>query len=161
MRAVARVALAGLAAAAAFLLFSMLCYVGTGKGFWTPVNLIAHILDRSAPLDGRFSFIALVIGVAAIAVVATLALVPIVVAAAGEGMHPALFIAGAAVYANVLWIFGHYLFWANIDPDGAQLFNAGVSWIGHILAGAIAGVVLYPVMKRAYEPVGRKQAENA
>jgi hypothetical protein len=155
------VAQAGLAGALVFLLFSMIYFVATGKGFWTPVNLIAHTIDRGAPLDGRFSLSALVIGFVSTAVVATLALVPIVVAAYGEGMHPLLFIAGAAVYANVLWIFGHYLFWANIDPAGAKLYNPGVSWIGHILAGAAAGAVMYPVMKRGYEPVERKQPDNA
>jgi hypothetical protein len=36
----------------------------TGGGFWTPVNLIAHTFWRHAPLDGRFSAPALIIGLA-------------------------------------------------------------------------------------------------
>lgn len=161
MRTAARVAVAGFAAAVTFLLFSMVWYFGGGNGFFKPVNLIAHTFDRGAPLDARFSIAALLIGIASVTVAALIALVPFVVVAAGEGMHPLLFIGAAAIYANVIWIFGHYLLWAGIDPASAKLFSSGVSWVGHMLAGAVAGVVVYPVMKRAYEPVERKQAENA
>lgn len=161
MRTAARVAVAGVAAAVTFLLFSMLWYFVKGEGFFKPLNLVAHVFDRGAPLNGRFSITALVVGIASVTVAAWIALVPFTVVAAGEGMHPLVFIGAAAIYANVIWIFGHYLFWAGIDPVGAKLFSAGVSWVGHMLAGAVAGLVLYPVMKRAYEPVGRKQAENA
>src|SRR3954466_2747236 len=101
MRIAARVALAAVAGAVAYLLFSALWYAAAGKGFWTPVNIVAHAVDRHVPLDGQVSAAGAIAGVACTVVVSVIALVPFVVAAVGEGMHPLIFIGAAAVYANV------------------------------------------------------------
>jgi hypothetical protein len=161
MRTAVRVVLAGAAAASAFLLFSMLWYAAAGDGFWAPLNIVAHCVDRAVPLDGRASAAGLAVGVVSTVVVAILALVPFVAMALGEGMHPLIFIGAAAVYANVLWIVGHHLLWRAIDPVGSERFDHAVAWIGHMIAGAVAGIVLYPVMRRAYAPVGSGQAGHA
>jgi hypothetical protein len=54
----------GMAGGAVMAMFSMIMLWLAGSGFWTPLNLIAHTVWRSAPLDGRFSVAALVIGIA-------------------------------------------------------------------------------------------------
>lgn len=161
MRTVVGVSLAGLAAALTFLLLSMLWYAAAGDGFWTPVNIVAHAVDRHAPLSGRVSAAGIAVGFLATAVVAVIAVIPLYAAAVAEGMHPLIFIGAAAVYANVLWIAGHYLLWRSIDPAGADRFSSGVSWIGHMVAGLAAGAVLYPLLRRAYAPQGRAEAGHA
>jgi hypothetical protein len=54
----------GLAGGSVMAAFSMIAMWLAGSGFWTPLNLIAHTFWRAAPLDGRFSPTALIIGVA-------------------------------------------------------------------------------------------------
>jgi hypothetical protein len=61
-QALTRGALAGMAGGVVMAMWSMIVLWLTGSGFWTSLNLIAHTLWRSAPLDGSFSVGALVIG---------------------------------------------------------------------------------------------------
>ncbi|MGW0821437.1 hypothetical protein [Streptomyces sp. NPDC002845] len=70
--ALRRGALLGMLGGMAMAAWSMILLGLTGLGFWAPLNLIAHTVWRSAPLNGTFSLPALLIGMAVHAMMAML-----------------------------------------------------------------------------------------
>lgn len=79
-----RGALGGVLGGMAMAVWSMVLLGLTGLGFWAPLNLIAHTVWRSAPLDGTFSLPALLIGMTVHAMMAMLFGTVITLAAAGS-----------------------------------------------------------------------------
>lgn len=154
-----RVVLAGLAAALAFALFSMLWFAIAGGGFWKPLNLIAHTVWRQAPIDGGFHAGAAVLGAVTLAVVAIIAITPFAVVAIGTGMRGLFLILGAGIYANAIWVFGHYLLWEALDPVAASRFSPGVAWLAHFVAGVAAGLALLGA-PLPDQPVTRSRGER-
>ncbi|HEX5542977.1 MAG TPA: hypothetical protein VFX60_15680 [Micromonospora sp.] len=133
---------AGLVGGLAFALFSMIWFGFGGDGFWRPLNLVAHTFWRGAPTSGAFHLGAAVLGLVVLAVVGVLVLAPFAVLAIGAGMSAPIAIVGASIYANVVWVIGHYLVWGKLDPVAAAEFSPGVAWIAHFVAGLVGGIAL-------------------
>jgi hypothetical protein len=118
--------------------FSMIALRLAGSGFWTPLNLIAHTFWRAAPLDGRFSATALVIG---LAVHMTMAMLFGTLIAAAAHRLPAarsLVIAGGMLFAALLWAMMQYGIWRAVDAAAAQAFTTWVFAVAHLLFGMMA-----------------------
>jgi hypothetical protein len=107
-------------------------------GFWTPLNLIAHTFWRSAPLDGRFSAAALVIGMAVHMTMAMLFGTLIAVAAFRLPGARSLVIAAGVMFTALLWAVMQYGIWRAIDATAAGDFTPWVFAIAHLLFGMMA-----------------------
>jgi hypothetical protein len=103
--------------------FSMIMLWLFGRGFWTPLNLIAHTFWRAAPLDGRFSAAALVIGMVVHMTMAMLFGTLIAAAAYRLPGSRSLVIAGGMVFTASLWAVMQYGLWRAIDATAAQDFT--------------------------------------
>lgn len=152
---VLRVIIAGVIGGLAFALFSMIWFGLGDRTAWYPLNLVAHTLWRGAPVDGGFHPGAAVLGVITLGAVGVLAIAPFAVLAVGAGMNPLVAIIGASIYANVIWVFGHYLVWEKLDPVSATSFAPGAAWTAHFVAGLAAGAALVRLTSRDWT-VGRK-----
>jgi hypothetical protein len=152
---VLRIVIAGLLGGAAFALFSMIWFGLGGKTVWYPLNLVAHTLWRGAPTDGTFHPGAALLGAMVLAAIGVVVLAPFAAAAAGSGMGVVTAIIGASVYANLIWVFGHYLVWEKLDPEAADRFAPGVAWAGHLLAGLVGGAALVWLTSRDYAIGGK------
>lgn len=154
MRTISRVIVAGLVATAVFTLYSALWFAGSGEGFWRPVNLVAHTIWSGAPVDGAFHLGAALLGLVVLVVAGVLVMVPYAWLTIQAGTRGLFLILGAAVYANVVWIFGHNLAWNALDPLAAGAYTPGVAWVGHMLAGLAGGTTL--ALTHATEPHARQ-----
>ncbi|HEX5598881.1 MAG TPA: hypothetical protein VFX61_23115, partial [Micromonosporaceae bacterium] len=129
MRKARRVVVAGVVGGLAFALFSMISVSLIGEGFWRPLNLVADTFWRGAPTGGTFNLGAAVLGLVALSVAGVLLFTPFAVLAIGAGMSAPIAIAGASIYANVVWVIGHFLIWEKLDPVAATEFSPGVAWV--------------------------------
>jgi len=118
--------------------FSMVMLWLAGSGFWTPLNLIAHMFWRSAPLDGRFSVAALVIGAAVHMTMAMLFGTLIAAAAFRVPVARSLVIAGGTLFTAVLWAVMQYGIWRAADAAAARDFTPWVFAVAHLLFGMLA-----------------------
>ncbi|MGH3211258.1 MAG: hypothetical protein ACRDPY_22745 [Streptosporangiaceae bacterium] len=118
--------------------FAMVMMWLAGSGFWTPVNLIAHTFWRSAPLDGRFSLAAAVIGVAVHMLVATMFATVIAAGACRLPGRRSLVIAGGIVFTAVLWPVMQDVVWHALDAAAAGDFTTWVFASAHLVFGAVA-----------------------
>lgn len=136
-----RGAWAGMAGGVVMAMWSMVALAATGPGFWTPVNLIAHLVWRDAPLSGAFSLGALALGMmihmatsmmigVGIAIVAHRVRAD-AVRAAGLGMAMAL---GA-------WLANQYVIWNALDSAAADGFTPWVFALGHAMFGVVTGLL--------------------
>src|SRR5260370_6916984 len=98
----------GIAGGMVMAVFSMIALRLAGSGFWTPLNLIAHTFWRAAPLDGRFSAAALVIGMAVHMTMAMLFGTLIATAVHRLPAARSLVIAGGMLFAALLWAMMQY-----------------------------------------------------
>jgi hypothetical protein len=155
VRIVRRVGIAGVIGGLAFALYSMIWFGLGDKTIWYPLNLVAHTIWRGAPTDGRFHAGAAVLGLITLAVVGVLALAPFAAVAVLVGMHPLVAIVGASIYANVIWIIGHYMVWERLDPTAAHGFSSGVAWAAHFVAGLIGGAALVWLTSRNWAVGGK------
>jgi hypothetical protein len=138
-----RVPVAGAAAGLTFAAWSILLYGTGGRGTWRPLNLVAHLVWRNAPIGGRLNVAAAAYGLLILIVVGILMIAPYAGLAFGADLSPAVVIvAGAAIYTNAIWIIGDYVVWPKLDATAALRFSGGVSWVGHMVAGLVAGTVL-------------------
>jgi hypothetical protein len=133
---------AGLGAAVSFIVFSVLWFGIGGKGWWKPLNLVAHTFWSGAPIDGRWNTGAELLGLVVLLVAGVVVMAPFTLLAIGAGLRPGGMVGGAAVYTNVVWIFGHYWIWPGLDSVAAHEFSPGVAWLAHMAAGLIGGSVL-------------------
>jgi hypothetical protein len=147
-----RILAAGAVAGLGFAAFSILLYGSGGRGVWRPVNLVAHLVWRDAPIGGRFSAAATAYGLLLLVGVGILMITPYAALVAVSDLSPApVIVAGAVIYTNAVWIIGDYIVWPKLDATAALRFSGGVAWTGHMVAGGLAGVVLVarPGMVRA------------
>lgn len=128
----------GIAGGAVMAVFSMIMLRVAGSGFWTPLNLIAHTFWRSAPLDGRFSAAAVVIGMAVHITMAILFGTVIAGAAVRLAAARSLVIAGGMLFTALLWAVMQYGIWRAIDAAAARDFTPWVFAIAHLLFGMMA-----------------------
>ena len=130
----------GMAGGAVMAMFSMIMLWLAGSGFWTPVNLVAHTFWRSAPLDGRFSSAALVIGMAAHL---TMAMLLGILIAAGAVRLPgarSLVIAAGMLFTALLWAVMQYGIWRAVDATAARDFTPWVFAAAHLMFGMFAAL---------------------
>jgi hypothetical protein len=155
IRLVSRAGIAGgIAGGMVMAAFSMVTLWLTGGGFWTPLNLIAHTFWRSAPLDGRFSAAALVIGVAVHMTVAMLFGTLIAAAAARWPRSRSLVVAGGLFFVALVWPVMQYGIWRAIDAAAAQDFTPWVFAVGHLLFGMMAATFAAIAIPDALIPTG-------
>jgi hypothetical protein len=141
MRTLPRLAAAGAGAGLVFALFCGACYATGGRGPWLPLNLVAHTAWRGAPTDDRLAPGSLLLALILLGVTGMVMFVPFLALGIGAGISPPLLVPAAAVYANVVWVFGDYLVWPKLDAVAAAGFSPGVAWVGHIVAGLAAGLM--------------------
>src|SRR5215469_2990401 len=128
----------GMTGGAVMAAFSMITLWLAGNGFWTPLNLIAHTFWRSAPLDGRFSGAALVIGMAVHLTMAMLFGALIAAAAVRIPGARSLVIAAGILFTVVLWAVMQYGIWRAVDATAARDFTPWVFAVAHLLFGMMA-----------------------
>ncbi len=151
----------GIAGGMVMAAFSMIALRLAGSGFWTPLNLIAHTFWRAAPLDGRFSAAALVIGMAVHMMMAMLFGTLIAAAAYRLPAARSLVIAGGMLFAAGLWAVMQYGIWRAIDAAAAQAFTAWVFALAHLLFGMMAAsfaAIGIADADTAYQPAHRRPA---
>ena len=128
----------GIAGGAVMAMFSMIMMWLAHSGFWTPLNLIAHTFWRSAPLDGRFSAAALVIGMAVHMTMAMLFGTLIAAAAFRLPGARSLVIAAGMLFTALLWAVMQYGIWRAVDATAARDFTPWVFAVAHLLFGMMA-----------------------
>jgi hypothetical protein len=141
--------------------FSLIAMWLAGSGFWTPLNLIAHTFWRAAPLDGRFTPAALVIGMAVHMMMAMLVGTLIAAAAYRVPAARSLVIAGGMLFAALLWAVMQYGIWRAVDATAAQAFTAWVFAVAHLLFGMLVAAFAAVGISDAdipYQPAHRRPA---
>jgi hypothetical protein len=119
-------------------MFSMIMLWLAHSGFWTPLNLIAHTFWRSAPLDGRFSVAALVVGMAVHMMMAMLFGTLIAAAAFRLPRARSLVIAAGMLFTVLLWAVMQYGIWRAVDAAASRDFTPWVFAVAHLLFGMMA-----------------------
>jgi len=139
---VVRGAVAGAIGGMAMAMWSMVALAAAGNGFSTPVNLIAHGVWDSAPLDGAFNGRALAIGLGVHMAISMMAGVSIAVGAALLGIRSVNATVGLAVGVGIVaWIVG-IVAWRAIDRPAFDEFTPWVLAVGHVMFAMAAGLVL-------------------
>lgn len=128
----------GMAAGVVMALWAMAAMWGTGSGFWTQVNLIAHTFYRSAPLNGTFSAPALVIGLTVHMAVASVFGTAIALAAQRLPGARSLVIAGGVLFVAVVWPVMQWEVWYRLDETAAEGLNNWIFAVAHLLFGLTA-----------------------
>jgi hypothetical protein len=123
------------------------------------LNLIAHTFWRAAPLDGRFSGAALVIGVSVHMMMAMLVGTLIAAAASRLPAARSLVIAGGMLFAAPLWAVMQYGIWRAVDATAAQAFTPWVFAVAHLMFGMMAALFAAIVILDSdtpYQPAHRR-----
>ncbi|HLJ99509.1 MAG TPA: hypothetical protein VKU39_06330 [Streptosporangiaceae bacterium] len=141
MRAVRIGALAGVVAGVVMAVWSMAIMWMTGSGFWIPLNLIAHMFYRSAPLNGAFSGPALIIGLALHMTVAVMFGIAITVLVRRLPAARSLVIAGGILFIAVVWPAMQYGVWYSLDEPAAEGFTDWVFAVAHLIFGLVAASI--------------------
>lgn len=141
----------GLAGGVAMAMWSMIVMWLSGTGFWTPLNLIAHTIWRSVPLDGTFSWSGLLVGMIAHLAMSVVLGIVLAVGLTAVGGWATTAVGGALVgmaFAVVVWLVMQYLVWDAIDPAAAERFTPWVFAVGHLMYGLVAGLLIARVGSR-------------
>lgn len=134
-----RGALAGMAGGVVMAMWSMLALAGSGDGFWTPVNLIAHLVWDGAPLDGTFRPGALILGMTIHMATSMMLGVTIAMVVHMLGLGRARAAALGMAAGLVVWLVNQYGIWQALDGLAADRFTPWVFAVGHLMFGAVAG----------------------
>jgi hypothetical protein len=125
-------------------MWSMIVLWLTGVGFWSPLNLIAHTVWRSAPLGVSFSVVALVIGLVLHMMMSMLLGMVLAVAVRSSRRlagDPAARAMTGVVFGIVVWAVMQYALWRVVDPAAALAFTPWVFAIGHLMFGAVTALL--------------------
>lgn len=126
----------------AMAMWSMIVLWLAGTGFWSPLNLIAHTLWRSAPLGATFSVGALLLGLLLHMMMSMVRGMVLAVVAAKAGVlgrsRGSLALTGM-VYGLIVWIVMQYVVWRIADPAAAEAFTPWVFAVAHVMYGIVAG----------------------
>lgn len=114
------------------------------RGFWTPLNLIAHTVWRDAPTDATFSVGGLLLGGAVHMMMSIILGVVLVWLAEQVRATPAVLVLGGMGYGLVVWLVNQYIVWPAIDPTAAAEFTPWVFAVGHLMYGVVAAIALLP-----------------
>ena len=160
-RTTTRGALVGMAAGMMMAMWSMIALAATGHGFWAPLDLIAHTVWRSAPLDGTFSAGALAIGLMAHMMLS--AGLGIAIATIADRFDYARSTAGIAfAVTGVAWVAGLVL-WHAIDETAAAAFTGWILAVGHVIFAmtAAAGTIALADHRSARTSTSHPRAVHA
>jgi hypothetical protein len=159
-----RGALAGALGGMVMAMWSMIILWLTGKGFWSPLNLIAHTVWRTAPLDATFSAGALVVGLLIHMMMSmTLGMVLAVLVRGVPrlgGSQAALAVTGMA-FGIAVWLVTRYGIWPALDSAAAPRFTAWVFAVGHLMYGAVTALVVGTAAAGYPHAVPREHAARA
>ena len=146
----------GIAAGAVMAVWLMVAMWVIGAGFWISLNLVAHTFYRSAPLNDKFSAVALVIGLAVhmtVAIIFGTAIAALVQRLPGQR---SLVIAGGILFVAVVWPVMQYGVWYSIDERAAGGVNDWVFAGAHLIFGMVAaGIAAVGVADGDPVPRGR------
>lgn len=136
---IGRGALAGMAGGMVMAMWSMVVLAATGKGFWAPVNLIAHLVWRDAPLSGGFSGGALALGL--LIHMATSMMLGVAIALVADRARAGRLAATALgmTAGLAVWLVNQDGIWHAIDSAAAHRFTPWVFALGHLMFGVVAG----------------------
>ena len=149
----------GMAGGALMALWSMIAMWMTGLGFWTPLNLIAHTFYKSAPLDGTFSALALLIGLAVHMTVASVFGVVITLLALWLPGRRSVVIAAGILFIAVVWPVMQWGVWYKLDEDAAEGFTDWIFAFAHLVfAVTAAGIASIGVVDDENARRGRHAA---
>ncbi|MGH3432905.1 MAG: hypothetical protein ACRDQB_08735 [Thermocrispum sp.] len=141
-QALVRGAVAGMVGGVVMAMWSMLALLASGEGFWTPLNLIAHTFWRGAPLDGTFSFGALVLGLVVHMIMSmmlgVLGAAAVRLVRGVPSTRGALAALGMAV-GLVVWLVMQFAIWQAVDEAAAEAFTPWIFAVGHLMYGAVTG----------------------
>lgn len=139
---VVRGALAGMVGGMMMAMWSMVALWLNGSGIWQPLNLIAHTAWHGAPLDGKFSLGASVLGL--VVHLTTSMMLGVVFALGVQRIHGnlAALTSLGMVLGIVMWLVMQYGVWRLVDPAAAQAFAPSVFGVGHAMFGATLGLVV-------------------
>lgn len=135
-------AVGGMLGGAVMAMWSMVVLWATGDGFWTPLNLIAHTVWRSAPIGASFSVGALIIGMVVHMMMSMLLGVGLAVTGARAGLTRPVLVAASMVAGLMLWVVMQYGAWQVVDPTAADAFTPWVFAVAHLMYGAVTGAVI-------------------
>lgn len=159
-----RGAVAGMAGGVVMAMWSMVALWWTGVGFWSPLNLIAHIVWRSAPLGATFSGVALVIGLVLHMMMSMLLGMVVAVGVRSSRqlvVNPAVLAMTGMVFGIVVWAVMQYALWRAVDPAAARAFTPWVFAVGHLMYGAATAVLAGAGMARPEQAVWHSPATPA
>jgi hypothetical protein len=128
----------GMAGGALMALWSMVAMWLTGLGFWTPLNLIAHTFYKSAPLNGTFSALALLVGLAVHMTVASVFGVVITLLALWLPGRRSVVIAAGILFVAVVWPVMQWGVWYKLDEDAAEGFTGWIFAFAHLVFAVTA-----------------------
>lgn len=151
-------AIGGLLGGVVMAMWSMIVLAIIGEGFWTPVNLIAHTIWSGAPLDGAFSWGALLLGLAVHMMVSIGLGVAFAVAAQFAGRlagSRTMVLGGGMVFGIAVWLVNQYLIWPALDSAASDAFTPWVFAIAHLMYGAVVGLLVAPALTATGHQVGR------
>lgn len=132
-------AVVGAVAGMAMAMWSMIAFAATGDGFWRPVNGIAHVVWRGAPLDGSFNFAALVIGM--MLHMAMSMMLGVVIVAAPSTTSRFGRAATALVVPMVVWIVQLGV-WRVVDKEGSALLEGWVFFVAHLMYSMVVVIAV-------------------
>ena len=125
--------------------WSMAAMCVVGRGFWTPMNLIAHTLWSGAPLDAEFRWSATIIGIVVHMMMSVVLGVALAAALSRVG-GSAVMTGGAAlvgmVYGLIVWVVAQFVLWPSVDAAAAERFTPWVFGLGHLMYGLIVGLAV-------------------
>lgn len=130
-------------------MWSMLALAAIGHGFWTPLNLIAHLVWRDAPLDGQFSGGALVLGLVIHMVTSMMIGVGISIAAHQLRADRVRAAALGMAAGLVVWLVNQFGVWQALDSAAADQFTPWVFAVGHLMFGVVTGAVAVTAARSA------------
>jgi hypothetical protein len=143
--AFARGVVGGVAGGVLMAIWSMIAMWLTGAGFWTPLNLIAHTVFASVPLDATFSFPALVIGLLvhfAMASVLGVVFAALMTPAAGRMPTIATSVLSGIAYGIFVWLVMQFFVWSVADAIAASAFTPWIFGVGHLIYGLTVGLAV-------------------
>lgn len=159
-----RGALAGMAGGMVMAMWSMIVFWLAGKGFWSPLNLIAHTVWHGAPLGAAFSGGAVVAGLVIhmmVSMIAGMAFAVGIRRAGGLGASAATLTATGMAFGLVVWAVAQYGIWPVLDQAAANGMTPWVFALGHLMFGAVTALLIGPVRVTRTSTVGQAQASRA
>ena len=144
LQALKRGALAGMGGGMVMAMWSMIVMWLTGAGFWTPLNLIANTVWRSAPVGATFSGGALVLGLVLHMMMSMglgMAFAVVVRSVSWLGASRAVLVMTGMVFGIMVWVVMQYGIWHAIDAAAAPKFTPWVFALGHLMFGAATALL--------------------